>query len=167
MKYVEGKLYWLYKAIVTALIATWKREDIHALADAREVKRQRTLEQARAVVSTRATSCSPVPTRMAIAGDVKMFVCQRDGGARVECGSKEELEFDDVIPLSMGASPFSDRVTFQPFGVRRNGRHRPRIWPSSTAGSSDPAASPNSTISGPWAPRSSRTSQLPSRHDQR
>jgi hypothetical protein len=40
----------------------------------------------------------PIPKR------VKMYVWQRDEGTCVECGSKEKLEYDHIIPLSKGGS---------------------------------------------------------------
>lgn len=42
--------------------------------------------------------------RQPIPDGVKMFVWKRDGGRCVNCGSKENLEFDHIIPLSMGGS---------------------------------------------------------------
>jgi 5-methylcytosine-specific restriction endonuclease McrA len=35
----------------------------------------------------------------AIPEDVKVFVWQRDGGRCVECGSREDLEYDHMILL--------------------------------------------------------------------
>lgn len=42
--------------------------------------------------------------REPIPKNVKMYVWQRDGGRCVECGSKERLEYDHIIPLSKGGS---------------------------------------------------------------
>ena len=44
------------------------------------------------------------PTRKPIPKDVKMYVWQRDQGRCVECGSKERLEYDHIIPVSKGGS---------------------------------------------------------------
>lgn len=40
----------------------------------------------------------PIPDR------VKMFVWERDSGRCVSCGSREKLEYDHIIPLSLGGS---------------------------------------------------------------
>ena len=42
--------------------------------------------------------------RESIPKSVKMYVWQRDGGRCVECGSKEKLEYDHIIPFSEGGS---------------------------------------------------------------
>jgi len=43
-------------------------------------------------------------TREAIPDDVKALVWQRDGGRCVKCESNENLEFDHIIPVSMGGA---------------------------------------------------------------
>ena len=42
--------------------------------------------------------------RQPIPDSVKMFVWQRDNGRCVVCGSQEKIEFDHIIPVSMGGS---------------------------------------------------------------
>ena len=42
--------------------------------------------------------------RESIPDDVKISVCRRDKGRCAKCGSKQNLEFDHIIPLSKGGS---------------------------------------------------------------
>ena len=58
-------------------------------------------EQQRAA---RAARAAEIGARPPIPKDVQMFVWQRDGGHCVQCGSNENLEFDHIIPVSMGGS---------------------------------------------------------------
>ena len=50
------------------------------------------------------TEGRPARTRPRISDKDKTFVWQRDGGACIECGSREELVFDHIIPFSKGGS---------------------------------------------------------------
>ena len=47
---------------------------------------------------------STPPQRERIPDQVRIFVWQRDEGKCVQCGSRERLEFDHVIPVSKGGS---------------------------------------------------------------
>jgi hypothetical protein len=47
---------------------------------------------------------STQPQRERISDQVRMFVWQRDEGKCVQCGAREKLEFDHVIPVSKGGS---------------------------------------------------------------
>ena len=50
------------------------------------------------------TPGEPVYIRKPIPQNVKDQVWNRDGGKCVECGSKERLEFDHIIPHSKGGA---------------------------------------------------------------
>jgi hypothetical protein len=41
-------------------------------------------------------------TRESIPDSVRLFVWQRDQGRCVECGQREKLEFDHIIPIALG-----------------------------------------------------------------
>jgi hypothetical protein len=58
----------------------------------------------RAIALMEQTDLAPNPKREAIPDDVRAFVWNRDGGRCVGCGGRERLEFDHLIPFSMGGS---------------------------------------------------------------
>ena len=77
-------------------------DDIKALLFNRERCQQRELEHAHAVM---ATSAEPTERkREPIPREVKLAVWERDEGHCVECGSDFELQYDHVIPFSMGGA---------------------------------------------------------------
>jgi len=45
-----------------------------------------------------------IKRRERISEDVKRYVWRRDQGKCVQCGSKENLEYDHIIPISKGGS---------------------------------------------------------------
>ncbi len=48
--------------------------------------------------------------RQPIPEDVKLLVWARDGGACVRCGSKENLQFDHIIPVDKGGSNNEENI---------------------------------------------------------
>lgn len=55
-------------------------------------------------VSAMPSTHEPKPRREAITRTVQREVWQRDGGRCVECGTKEKLCFDHIVPFSRGGS---------------------------------------------------------------
>src|SRR6185312_16028684 len=74
--------------------------DVKALLFSRERQRQRELDHAHALMA--AASSPPVRKREPIPQDVKHAVFQRDEGRCVECGSNFDIQYDHIIPFSMG-----------------------------------------------------------------
>ena len=54
--------------------------------------------------------------------DVKLIVWTRDGGACVRCGSREQLQFDHVIPVAKGGATTEANVQLlcQPCNLRKS-----------------------------------------------
>jgi len=61
-------------------------------------KFQKELEIIERLASEPELSREPIPE------SIRMFVWRRDSGQCVKCGSKENLEFDHIIPISKGGS---------------------------------------------------------------
>jgi 5-methylcytosine-specific restriction endonuclease McrA len=77
-----------------------RAEDVMALVLDRERRARRRLERAHAVMRAEREP----PARAPIPLVVKRTVWERCGGRCVECGAEQGLEFDHVIPLSLGGS---------------------------------------------------------------
>jgi len=76
-------------------------EDVKALVLQRERSQRRKLETAHSLMRAEAP---PVPVRTPVPGDVRRFVFERDGGNCVECGSNFDLQYDHILPLSLGGA---------------------------------------------------------------
>jgi len=74
-------------------------EEVRLLLLERERKRVKQIERARAF-----SEGSTIPQRQSVSDEVKLFVWQRDSGRCVRCGTKANLEFDHIIPLTMGGN---------------------------------------------------------------
>jgi 5-methylcytosine-specific restriction endonuclease McrA len=61
------------------------------------------------------------PLRQSIPGDVKMLVWQSDHGQCVTCGSNQNLGFDHIIPVTMGA-----RIQLATFSCSAKGAIEPK-----------------------------------------
>jgi hypothetical protein len=75
---------------------------VKALVLERRMKNDRRIQ--RAVALMQQAEALTAESRAPIADEVKIFVWKRDGGRCVKCGSNERLEFDHVIPVSMGGA---------------------------------------------------------------
>jgi hypothetical protein len=101
---LRDRSYWWYDdAFYWTTAGAYASDDIKALLFTRQRNRERELEHAHAVL---AASTSPAARkREPIPRDVKQAVWRRDEGKCVECGSDFDLQYDHIIPFSMGGAP--------------------------------------------------------------
>ena len=95
-------------------------EQVHALLVTRSQRQAERIDRAQAMVAIGATPRPAVRHR--IPDDVKQYVWLRDGGRCTHCGSTAELQFDHVIPVSMGGSsePENLQILCGPCNRRKN-----------------------------------------------
>ena len=91
--------------------------DVLALVRDRERRAQRRLERAHAGLAQ--DGAEPVPRREPIPRAVRLAVFERDGGRCVACGSAFELQFDHVIPFSLGGASTTENLQILCAGCNR------------------------------------------------
>jgi 5-methylcytosine-specific restriction endonuclease McrA len=84
-------------------------DQIHALLTVRQQRQQQHIERAQAIVAMGAQPRKP-SQRSRVPDDVKQLVWRRDGGRCQNCNSTTELQYDHIIPVSMGGSSNPENI---------------------------------------------------------
>lgn len=94
--------WWMYHGEFYFEDEGYSEDAVKALAFDHSRKRERRVEKAAARMQQGGDSS--LGRRDAIRQDVKTDVWNRDGGKCVTCGSRENLEFDHIIPVALGGA---------------------------------------------------------------
>ena len=81
---------------------------VYALLVTRNQREQQRIERAQAMVAIGATPRTQI--RGAIPDDLKQFIWHRDGGRCRQCGNQHELQYDHIIPISMGRATTAENL---------------------------------------------------------
>lgn len=76
-------------------------EDVKALVLQRERKAQRQLQTAHSLMRAEEQG---QPTRVPVPVEIRRAVFERDGGKCVECESNFDLQYDHILPVSLGGA---------------------------------------------------------------
>jgi hypothetical protein len=97
----KGKTFWLFEGRFYSDDEDLAADDVLALVRERERRKLRKLERARAGMAAEEADIS---RREPISREVRLAVFERDAGRCVECGSNFDIQYDHIIPFSMGGA---------------------------------------------------------------
>jgi len=97
----EGRQWWWFQDCFYWEDEGLTADDVMALVMDRERRKQRKLERAHAALRQEA---DPTPRRESIPVEVRKAVFDRDGGRCVQCGGNFDLQYDHLIPFSLGGA---------------------------------------------------------------
>lgn len=99
----DGRQHWMFRGQYWWDDETLSPSDVQALIWERERLQRARLERARLNQQLARNGARP-ETRPVISKELKLAVYRRDGGRCVACGSTFDLQYDHVIPFSLGGA---------------------------------------------------------------
>jgi hypothetical protein len=100
----RDRSYWWYQDTFYWTNGDYGPDDVKALLFVRERNRKRELEHAHAVLQAGDAQPGATRKRGSIPREVRLAVWERDEGKCVDCSSGFDLQYDHLIPFSMGGA---------------------------------------------------------------
>ena len=94
----DGRHWWIFRGRTFWEDEALTEEDVRALAIAAGQRRERKLRRAHDLLA------GAGPRRESLPEELRRRVFRRDGGACVQCGARELIQFDHVIPVALGGA---------------------------------------------------------------
>jgi 5-methylcytosine-specific restriction endonuclease McrA len=105
---VGDRIYWRYDDRWFTDSDGHDSDEVRALVIARDMRLDKKLNEAKTVASAQRLPDGSL--RESIPESVRHSVWERDGGACRSCGSKSDLQYDHLIPVSMGGANSADNL---------------------------------------------------------
>jgi HNH endonuclease len=115
--------YWLYKDKCYWEDQRLSRDQVKALLDMRLERDAARVQQAEEYAALGSQSRVRA-NRQQIPDDIKRYVFRRDKGRCVRCGSRNELQYDHIIPIALNGSSTAEnlQILCGPCNRRKGGR---------------------------------------------
>jgi hypothetical protein len=98
----DGRMWWWFEGAFYWEDEGYAPDDVLALVRDRQRKKARQLQRAKDMLAldatTRAVRREPIPA------EIRRAVFTRDGGRCVECGSNFDLQYDHILPVTLGGA---------------------------------------------------------------
>jgi hypothetical protein len=99
---IGDRVYWQFQNFFYWDNDGLNADQVHALLVTRQQRERSRIERAQAIVSQGCVNSGV--QRDAIPDDLKQYVWTRDGGECRSCGATSDLQFDHIIPVSLGGA---------------------------------------------------------------
>jgi hypothetical protein len=105
MAYTAARRFWWYRGLFYWENKGLEGRDVMALLHERDRRHSRELDRAHVLLNVEQGLAAPAPRqRQPLTREIRQAVFQRDGGRCVECQSNFDLQYDHVIPWSLGGA---------------------------------------------------------------
>lgn len=105
----HDEIYWLFDGKFYKDTENLSADEVKALLLTRKRMRKARINRAKTIASTPEMPVEGM-RRGFIPEDVRLLVWERDAGQCTRCGSRNELQFDHIIPFSLGGSSTPDNL---------------------------------------------------------